>query len=71
MKFAVDLTQSFPRYVRVDLSGANARMPEQFLNHAQISAMFQKMGRKTVPEHVRRHISRKAALARPSFDSKP
>ena len=39
--------------VRVDLRGADVRVPEEFLQHAQVHSRFQAVRGETVPEGVR------------------
>ena len=48
MKPPVDVPQPVPGYVRVNLRGADIRVAEQFLDHAQIRAMLEQVRRKTV-----------------------
>ena len=57
MKFSVDVQQAIARHVGINLRGADIRVAEQFLNHAQIRAMLQQMRGKTVTQHVRRNIA--------------
>ena len=57
MEFIVNLAQTISRHVRINLRRGDGRMPEQFLNNPQVSAVFEQVRGKTVPEHVWRHIS--------------
>ena len=57
MKFFVDFAQTVSGDVRVNFRRADVRVAEQFLYHPQIRAVFQQMRRKTVPQHVRRHVA--------------
>ena len=41
--------------MRIDLRGADVRVPKQFLNHAQISAARHQVRRKGVAQQVRMH----------------
>ena len=48
------LTEPLIEHMRVDLSGGNVGMAEQFLHRAKVGAVGQKMACKGVPQHVRR-----------------
>ena len=63
--------QPIARYVRVNFRRADIFMSEQFLNHAQIGAVFQQMRRKTVAQHVRRDVSGNARVQSSFFNAKP
>ncbi len=71
MKFFVNLAQTVSRDVRVNLRRADVRVAEQFLDHAQIRAVLQKMRRKTVTHHVRRHVALDSGAADAIFYVQP
>ena len=56
MKFSVDLPQPVAGDVSVNLRRADIGVAEQFLDHAQVRAVFQQMRREAVPQHMRCHI---------------
>jgi len=62
MRF-VNLLQSFLDNMGIDLRRRNIAMAKHQLDRAQIRAAFQKMGGKTVPEHVRREGHAQSSLA--------
>jgi hypothetical protein len=45
MGSGVDLANPFARQVRVQLGGADTRMPEQLLDDPQVGAALEQMGR--------------------------
>ena len=49
----MNFAQAISGDVRVNLRRADARVAEQFLDHAQIRAVFQQMRRETMPQHMR------------------
>lgn len=53
MMLAMQLLQPFARDVGIDLRGGNVGMPQQHLHHAQIGAVVEQMGGKSVAQHVR------------------
>ena len=57
MKLPVNIPQPVTGDVRVNFCRADARVAEQFLNHAQVRAVFQQMRRKAVPQHVRSNVA--------------
>ena len=71
MKFPVNFPQPVARDVRVDFRRADVRVAEQFLNHAQIRAMFQQMRREAVPQHMRRHVPLNSGATNTVFDVQP
>jgi len=71
MKFPVDLPQPVAGDVRVNLRRADVGVAEQFLDHAQVRAVLEQMGRKTVPQHVRRHVPLHARAADAILDVQP
>ena len=71
MKFPVNFPQAAAGDVRVNLRGADVRVAEQFLDHAQIRAVLQQMRRETVPQHVRRDVALNPGAADPIFDAQP
>ena len=71
MEFFVDVAQTLAGDVRVNLRGADAGVAEQFLNHAQVRAVFQKMRGETMAQHVRRDVAFDAGAFDAVFDSLP
>lgn len=56
MGLIVDGSKPFDRHMRVQLSGRQTRMPEEFLDHTKISTTLQQMCRSRVPKPVRTHV---------------
>ena len=52
METFVNLLQSFPDDMGVDLRRRNLRMPEHHLNGAQVRTSFEKVRCKGMPEHM-------------------
>ena len=50
---------------------ADGRVAEEFLNDAQVSAVFEQVCREAVAEHVWRDVARDAGAADALFDAKP
>jgi len=71
MELPVDLPQSLPVNMCVDLGCGNVNMAQQLLDASQVSAPAQKMRRKTVPQSVRRHVARHARPGRIFLDDSP
>src|SRR5437773_11847941 len=71
MKFAVNFAQPVSSHVRVNLRRRDARVTEQFLNHAQVRAVIEQVCGETVPQHVRRDISCNARQAHAALDAQP
>ena len=46
-----------PGDVRVNLRRADVRVPEQFLDHAQVRAALEQVRGEAVPQHVRSDVS--------------
>ena len=59
----VDLRQVLEIEMRVDLGGADVRVPEQLLHGAQVAGGFQQVTGEAVPQKVRMHALRQALLA--------
>ena len=57
MKAPVNVAEAVAGDVRVNLRGADGRVPEQFLDDPQIGAVLEQMGGKAVPQHVRRDVA--------------
>lgn len=53
MMLAMQLLQPFARDMGIDLRGGDVGMPQQHLHHAQIGAVVEQMGGKSVAQHVR------------------
>src|SRR5687768_13446895 len=71
MKLVIQLLQPSPRDVSVDLRRRDVRMAEHQLDAAEIGAVLEEMGRKRVPEHVRRDVRADAGIARVTDDLHP
>ena len=71
MKLPVNFPQPAARDVRVNLRRPDVRVAEQFLDHAQIRAVFQKVRRNTVPQHVRRDVAFDTRAANAIFYPQP
>ena len=56
MGLIVDGSKPFDRYMRVQLSGRQTRVPEKFLHHSKVCTAFEQMCRSRVPEPVRTHV---------------
>src|ERR1039458_6361557 len=67
----MNVAQPIAGDVRINLRRADARMAEQFLNHAQVRAMLQQMRRETVPQHVRRDVPLNSGAANAILDVQP
>jgi len=52
MKFPVDFAQAAAGDVGIDFGGADAGVTEQFLDDAQVGAMFQEVRGEAVAKHV-------------------
>ena len=65
------LPQPISRHMRVNLGGADAGVAEQFLNHAQVRAVFEQVRREAVPEHVRGHVAFDAGAAEAPLHAQP
>jgi hypothetical protein len=71
MKLLMNLAQAIPGDMSVNLSRADVGVAEQFLDHAQVGAVFEQMGGEAVPQHMRRDIAFDAGTARPLLDAFP
>ena len=73
MRFAVDIHKSADIQMGVSLRRAELRVAQQFLNHAQIGAGAEQMGRERVPQRVRtdalRHTRRLRIAAHDPIDA--
>jgi hypothetical protein len=49
MVCSVQFLQSFPRHMGIYLGGRYVAVPEQHLNHSQVSAMIEQMSGKGMP----------------------
>ena len=67
----MDLAEAGAGHVGVDLGRADARMAEQFLDHAQVSAVFQEMRGKAVSQHVGRDVAGNARPGGALLDPEP
>jgi hypothetical protein len=68
MELLMNLDQPLPVHMRINLRCADAGVSKQFLNNSKISSVFQKVGRETVPEHVRRNVPAESSLPRAPLD---
>ena len=57
----------FIRKVSIYLRSGDVGMTQHHLDRAEISAVLEKVGRKAVPNNVRRDFSRNAGLDRKKF----
>ena len=71
MKAVVHLAQTLAGDVRVYLRGADAGVPEEFLNHTQVRAVFHEVRGKAVAEHVRGHVALDAGPRHARLDATP
>ena len=71
MKFAMNFAEALAGDVGVKFGGADAAVAEEFLDDAQVGAVFQEMGCETVAKHVRRDVAGDAGVARAGFDAAP
>ena len=71
MVLLVDGLEAFAGDVRVHFRCRDAGMPEQFLYDPQVSAVFQKVCGKTMPQHVRRDVTIDAGQGAPFLDARP
>ena len=71
MKFPVYLAQTAAGDVSINFCRADAGMAKEFLDDAQVGAVFEQMRRKTVAQHVRRHVPRNTRAPDAIFDSQP
>ena len=55
----------------IDFGGADAGVAEQFLDDAQVRAVFEQVRGKAMPEHVGRHVARDAGAADALLDPQP
>jgi len=69
MELAMNFAKAVPCHMRVHLCGRDRRMAEQFLNHAQIGAMFEEMGREAMAKHMRRDVPADPGPANTLFNS--
>src|SRR6476660_3089036 len=53
MQVAHHGARTLVEHVRVDLRGRDVRVPEQFLNHAQVGPILQQVARESVAQDVR------------------
>ena len=71
MKLAVHVAKAVAGDVRVNLSGVDAGVAEQFLDDPQIGAVFQQMRGETMTQHVRRDVAFNARTPGPDLDPFP
>ena len=56
MKLPVHLAQARRGDVRINFRGADAGVPQQFLDDPQVCAVLEQMRGETVPQHMRRDV---------------
>ena len=71
MEASVNFAEAVACDVRVNFRRADILVPKQFLDDAQVCAVLQQMGGKTVAQHVRCDVSANPRVQRPFFDSQP
>ena len=71
MELSVDVAQPIACDVGIDFGGADVRVTEQFLDDAQVRAVFQQMRGEAVAQHVGRDIASDARASDASFDVCP
>ena len=71
MKPLMNFPQSVAGDVCVNFRGADVRVPQQFLDHAQVRAVLQQMRGETVSQHVRRHVAGHPCTPHAPFDAQP
>ena len=68
---AVDFPQARHGDVGIDFGRADAGVAQQFLDDAQVGAVFQQMGGEAVAQHVRREVAAQAGPAGAALDAQP
>src|SRR5437879_515344 len=71
MKFPVNLAQPAAGYVSINFSGADAGVTEEFLDDAQVGAVFEQMSGETLAQHVRGDIAFDTGAADAALDAQP
>jgi hypothetical protein len=71
MESAVDVAEAAGSDVSIDFGGGDCGVTEEFLNDAEIGAVFEQVRGKTVPQHVGCHIPRNPGQTRALLDPKP
>lgn len=71
MEFGVDVAKAFGSDVRVDFGGVDAGMAEEFLDDAEVGAIFEEVRGETVAEHVRGDIALNARETNAFLDVQP
>ncbi len=71
MKLSMDGFKSLLIDVRVDLRRRNIRVPEHFLDDAQVGAISEQMRRETVPEKMGINVFLQAGVAGMFFHDLP
>ena len=71
MKLAMNVPQPVSGHVRVNFGRADARVPQQFLNHPQVRPVLQQMRREAVPQHVRRDVAGNPGASHAALDVQP
>lgn len=71
MKFLVDVAQPVAGDVGVDLGGADGGMAEEFLDDAEVGAVFEQVRGEAVSQHVRGDAARDAGVFDAFLDALP
>ena len=71
MKFLVNVAQALAGNMGIDFCCANGGMAEQFLNDAQVGAVFEQMCGKAMPKHVWSDIALDPGAANALLDAQP
>jgi hypothetical protein len=71
MEFAMDFAEALAGDVGVEFGGGDAGVAEEFLDDAEVSAVFEEVGGEGVAEHVGCDVARNAGVAGAGFDAAP
>lgn len=71
MKLPMDVTQTVAGDMGVNFRGADVRVAEQFLDHAQVCAMLQQVRGKAMAQHVWRDVARHPGTFYAGLDVRP
>ena len=71
MMFPMHFAQALASDVRVNFRGADAGVAEEFLNHAEVRAVFEEVRGEAVTHHVRRDVAVEARAPHAVRDALP
>ena len=71
MKFAVNFAQAGSGDMSVNLGGTDIGMPQQLLDHPEVSAVFEKVRGEAMAQHVWGDVPGNAGSPHPLFDPEP